>query len=50
MNKEPMFPIEKWDSAEKYEDANIIGYEPMTAKELDTDEKQEEAFNNSNNY
>ena len=50
MNKEPMFPIEKWDSVEKYEDANIIGYEPMTAKELDTDEKQEEAFNNSNNY
>ena len=50
MNKQPMFPIEEWDSAEKYAQANIIGYEPMTAKELDTDEKQEEAFNNSNNY
>ena len=50
MNKEPMFPIEEWDSAEKYAQANIIGYEPMTAKELDTEDKQEEAFNNSNNY
>ena len=45
-----MFPIEEWDSAEKYAQANIVGYEPMTAKELDTDDKQEEAFNNSNNY
>ena len=45
-----MFPIEEWDSADKYAQANIIGYEPMTAKELDTDDKQEEAFNNSNNY
>ena len=45
-----MFPIEEWDSAEKYAQANIIGYEPMSAKELDTDDKQEEAFNNSNNY
>ena len=50
MNKQPMFPIEEWDSAEKYAQANIIGYEPMTAKELDTEDKQEEAFNNSNNY
>ena len=45
-----MFPIEEWDSAEKYAQSNIVGYEPMTAKELDTDDKQEEAFNNSNNY
>ena len=50
MNKEPMFPIEEWDSAEKYAQANIVGYNPMTAKELDTDDKQEEAFNDSNNY
>ena len=50
MNKQPMFPIEEWDSAEKYAQSNIVGYEPMTAKELDTDDKQEEAFNNSNNY
>ena len=45
-----MFPIEEWDSAEKYAQANIVGYEPMTAKELDTDDKQEEAFNDTNNY
>lgn len=50
MNKQPMFPIEEWDSAEKYAQANIVGYEPMTAKELDTEEKQDEAFNDSNNY
>ena len=45
-----MFPIEEWDSVEKYAQANIVGYEPMTAKELDTDDKQEEAFNDTNNY
>ena len=28
MNKQPMFPIEEWDSAEKYAQANIVGYEP----------------------
>lgn len=50
MDKEPKFPIEEWDSVEKYAEAGIIGYEPMTAKELDTDEKQEEALNNQNNY
>ena len=50
MRVEPMFPIEKWDSAEKYEEAGIVGYEPMTAKELDTEDKQDEALNDTSNY
>ena len=50
INREPKFPIEEWDSAKKYEEANIIGYEPMTAKELDTEDKQDEALNDCNNY
>lgn len=49
-SREPKFLIEEWDSAYKYEEANIIGYEPMTAKELDTEEKQEEALNDTSNY
>ena len=50
MNKEPMFPSSVWNSEEVYLQNGIIPLCPMTAKELDTDEKQEEAFNNSNNY
>lgn len=44
-----MFPAEMWDSAEAFELARIKGYEPMTAKELDTETAQELAFENSNN-
>ena len=50
MNKQPMFLIEEWNSAEKYAQANIIGYEPMTAKELDTEDKQDEELYDHNNY
>lgn len=50
MNKEPMFPSSVWNSEEVYLQNGIIPLCPMTAKELDTDDKQEEAFNNSNNY
>ena len=50
MDIEPKFPIEKWDSKEKYEKAGIVGYEPMTAKELDTEEAQDRELNNSDNY
>ena len=50
MNKDPMFPIEEWDSPQKYADAGVVGYEPMTAKELDTEDKQDEALADSNNY
>ena len=50
MNMNPRFPIEEWDSAEKYAEANIVGYEPMTAKELDTEDKQEKALYNPDNY
>lgn len=47
---EEMFPIEYWDSPEAFKFANIKGYEPMTAKELETDEQQDSAFNDPNNY
>ena len=50
MNKDPMFPIEEWDSPQKYANAGVVGYEPMTAKELDTEDKQDEALADSNNY
>lgn len=36
-----MFPSEDWDCAEAFKMAGIKGYEPMTAKELDTEEKQD---------
>ena len=35
---------------EDYDNANIRGYEPMTAKELDTEEKQNYAFGDTNNF
>ena len=50
MNKEPKFPSSVWNSEEVYLQNGIIPLCPMTAKELDTEDKQEEAFNNSNNY
>ena len=39
---EELFPIENWDSPEAFKFASIKGYEPMTAKELETDEQQDE--------
>lgn len=44
-----LFPIEKWDCPEAFNMAGIKGYEPMTAKELDTEEKQDSALSDSNN-
>lgn len=41
---EEMFPIEEWDSPEAFKFAGIKGYEPMTAKELETEEQQDEKF------
>lgn len=37
-----MFPMEMWDCPEAFKMAGIRGYEPMTAKELETEEQQDE--------
>jgi len=37
-----MFPSELWDCPEAFKMAGIRGYEPMTAKELETEEQQDE--------
>ena len=47
---EETFPIEEWDSPEAFKSANIRGYEPMTAKELDTEEAQDFNLNSTDNY
>lgn len=39
------FPIRVWDCPEAFKSANIRGYEPMTAKELETEEVQNEKMN-----
>lgn len=39
---EEMFPAEMWDCPEAFKMAGIRGYEPMTAKELETEEVQDE--------
>ena len=46
---EEMFPSELWDSPEAFKMAGIRGYEPMTAKELETDEQQDEKLRDSAN-
>ena len=43
-----MFPTEMWDCKEAFDFAGIKGYEPMTAKELDTEEAQLEKLNDPN--
>ena len=40
---EPLFDSEEWD-AETFKDANIRGYAPMLAKEINDDDKKEEAY------
>ena len=45
-----MFPIEDWDCPEAFKMAGIRGYEPMTAKELETDEQQDKALNDTSNF
>lgn len=42
INREEMFPMEEWDCPEAFKFAGIKGYEPMTAKELETEEQQDE--------
>lgn len=46
---EPMFPLEEWNSPEAFEFAGVKGYEPMTAKEIETEEDQELELNDSGN-
>lgn len=44
-----MFPSEMWDCPEAFKMAGIRGYEPMTAKELETEEVQDERLSDSSN-
>ena len=46
---EEMFPSELWDCPEAFKISGIRGYEPMTAKELETEDKQDEALADTNN-
>lgn len=46
---EEMFPSEMWDCPEAFKFAGIRGYEPMTAKELETEEQQNKALNDQSN-
>lgn len=43
------FPQEVWNCPEAFKSANIRGYEPMTAKELETEEQQDTKLNDSSN-
>ena len=45
-----MFPMEMWDCPEAFKFAGIRGYEPMTAKELETEEQQDEKLRDPNYY
>lgn len=44
---EELFPIEYWDSPDAFYMSGIKGYEPMTAKELETEEEQNNCFNSA---
>ena len=44
---EESFPIEEWDCPEAFKFAGIRGYEPMTSKELETEEQQNSRFNST---
>ena len=45
-----MFPANLWDCPEAFRMSHIRGYEPMTAKELDTEEAQNERFNSEDYF
>ena len=45
-----MFPIEEWDSPEAFKFVKIRGYEPMTAKELETEEVQDSKLNDNDYF
>lgn len=42
-----LFPVEEWDCPEAFKFAGVKGLEPMTAKELDTEELQDARLNDS---
>lgn len=44
------FPMSDWGSPEEFKSAGIRGYEPMTAKELETEEAQDEKMADSSYY
>ena len=44
------FPSDYWDDPEAFKMAGIRGYEPMTAKELETEEVQDEKLKDSSYY
>lgn len=44
-----MFPSEEWDCPEAFKFAGVRGYEPMTAKELETEEVQDEKLRDTSN-
>lgn len=46
---EQMFPLEEWDCPEAFAFAGVRGYEPMTAKEIETEEDQDREFANPDN-
>ena len=45
-----MFPPEQWNCPEAFDMAGVKGYEPMTAKELETDEAQDKVLNSDEYY
>lgn len=47
---EALFPMSAWNTPEAYAFANIKGYEPMTAKELETEEQQDEKLNSEDYF
>ena len=48
MTLKQMFPIENWNSPECFKFAGVNGYAPMLAKELETEESKDKAFNDPN--
>lgn len=44
------YPIDKWSSPKAFEIAGIKGYEPMTAKELDTEDSQDECLDSEDYF
>ena len=46
----PIFSQEIWNCEEAYKFAKIRGYEPMLAKEIETEEQQDEAFNSEDYF
>ena len=46
---EEAFPINEWDSPNAFKSVGIRGYDPMKAKELETEEVQDKALNDSDN-